>query len=328
MKRPAHIACALLLDAVLGDPRWLPHPAKLTGRLAQGLEVIARRRIKDERLAGAVTAGLVVAAATLATAIVTGASACLSPRAKDATSILVLWTAFAARDLADHALDVHGALQDADLVTARTLVGRMVGRDVSVLDEAGVVRAVVESVGENTVDGVTSPLFYAYLGGPMAAAAYKAVNTLDSTFGYRNERYVRFGWASARSDDWANWVPARLTPVAGSVAAWITGLHPVGLLRACLRDGGKHASPNSGIAEAAMAGALGVQLGGPLMRGGVLSDYPTLGDPLEPLAARHISRAVRFMAVTTVVWAGSLWVGGALLVGRGFRAARWPLQGR
>ena len=313
MNRCTQIACALLMDAVVGDPRWLPHPAKLTGGLAQRLEGFTRRRIADEKLAGVVTAGTVIGSAALAATAVTGVARRLHPVVGDIASIVVLWTTFAARDLADHALDVHGALEREDLPEARRLVGRMVGRDVDVLDEGGVVRAAVESVGENTMDGVTAPLFYAYLGGPVAAAAYKAVSTLDSTFGYRNERYIDFGWASARSDDVADLVPARLTVVANFLAAAVTGLRPMDMLRICKRDGGKHASPNSGIAEAAMAGALGVQLGGPLMRDGRSVDYPTLGDPVRPLERAHIKQAVVFMAATTAVWAGLLTAGSVLL---------------
>lgn len=306
MNRSAHIACALALDAAVGDPRWLPHPAKLTGGLAARVEPVARRCLADEKLAGVVTAGVVGGSAALASALVTGAARRLHPRVGDVASIVILWTTCAARDLADHALDVHAALKRGDVAEARRRVGRMVGRDVSALDEAGVVRAVVESVAENTVDGVTAPLFYAYLGGPVAAATYKAISTLDSTFGYRNERHVRFGWASARLDDLANFPPARLTVAASVSAAALLGLRPLNLVRVCLRDGGRHASPNSGIAEAAMAGALGVQLGGPLTREGRLFEAPTLGDPLQPLALGHIRQAVRLMAVTTAVWAGLL----------------------
>lgn len=306
MNRSAQIACALLLDAAVGDPRWFPHPAKYTGRLALQVEQATRSRIQDQRLAGCVTAVVMAGGAAFAAWLVCGTARRMHRLAADAASVAVLWTAFAARDLADHALDVHAALERGDLEAARILVGRMVGREVETLDEAGVVRAAVESVAENTVDGVTGPLLYAYLLGPVGAAVYKAVSTLDSTFGYRNERYERFGWASARSDDLANLAPARLTILASLVAAAALGLRPADALRVCLRDGRKHSSPNAGLAEAAMAGALGVQLGGPLRREGHIVDHPSLGDPLQPLARHHIKQAVRMMTVTTAVCAGSL----------------------
>jgi adenosylcobinamide-phosphate synthase len=306
MKRTIQILCALALDALLGDPRGLPHPAKLTGRLALRLEPVARRLIRDERLAGSVTAGVVIGSAALATAAVRGGARRVHPRAGEAVAVIMLWTTFAARDLAAHALAVYGALERDDLPEARRLVGRMVGRDVTSLSEAGVVRAAVESVAENAVDGVTAPLFYAFLGGPVGAAAYKAVSTLDSTFGYRNKQYARFGWASARVDDGANLLPARLTIVAELLAAALLGHSPAGMLRICLRDGRKYSSPNSGLAEAAMAGALGVQLGGPLAKGGHTLVLPTLGDAHHPLAMSHIKQAVRIMAATTMIWTGLL----------------------
>lgn len=303
-RRLLHMACALALDALVGDPRWFPHPARLTGRLAAYVEPWARRRMANEKLAGVVAAGMVAGSAGLATALTTGAARRLHPWLGDAVSIAVLWTTFAARDLADHALAVHAALEGGSLDEARDRVSRLVGRDVSALDEAGIIRAAVESVAENTVDGVTAPIFYALLGGPVAAATYKAVSTLDSTFGYRNERYARFGWASARLDDVANFLPARLTVGANAAAAALLGLHPIGLLRVCLRDGRRHASPNSGLAEAAMAGALGVRLGGPLTRHGKPEEAPAMGDALQPLARRHIRQAVRLMTATTAVAAG------------------------
>jgi len=313
VNRQTQVVCALVLDAAAGDPRWLPHPARCTGRLALWLEQVTRSRIEDDRLAGCVTAAAVAGSAALAAALVTGMARRLHPWAGDLASVAIVWTALAPRGLAGHALDVHAALERDDLDAARCLVGRMVGRDVASLDEGGVVRAAVESVAENTVDGVTAPLFYAFAGGPTAVAAYKAVSTLDSTFGYRNRRYERFGWASARSDDVANLVPSRLTVLASVPAAALLGLRPVDALRVCLRDGRKHSSPNSGLAEATVAGALGVQLGGPLMREGRLVDHPTLGDALQPLDRDHIRQAVRLMAATTAVWTGIL---GGLGLGR------------
>jgi len=181
----------------------------------------------------------------------------------------------------------------------------MVGRDTDSLDELGVARAAVESVAENTVDGVTAPLFFAAIGGPVGAMVYKAINTLDSTFGYKNERYVDFGWASAKIDDLANYLPARLTAPLIVLAAFLLGFRPMNALRVCLRDHGKHASPNSGITEAAMAGALGVQLGGPLYRSGKPVEMPRLGEPIMELEPKHIPRVNALMLVTWILSAGA-----------------------
>jgi len=172
-----------------------------------------------------------------------------------------------------------------------------VGRDTEHLDEEGVVRAAVESVAENTVDGVSGPLFFAVVGGPVAAMAYRAASTLDSTFGYKNERYQEFGWASARLDDAANLIPARLTGPLMCLVAGLLYRRGRQSLHVLARDKGNHASPNAGRAEAAMAGALGIQLGGASTYAGVAAYKPTLGDPGGPLTAHHIVQANRLMWV-------------------------------
>jgi len=180
----------------------------------------------------------------------------------------------------------------------------MVGRDTDCLDEAGIVRAAVESVAENTVDGVTAPLFFAILGGPVGALTYKAISTLDSTFGYKNERYIQFGWASARLDDCANFVPARLTAPLIVLAAAILRLNPANAWRIFLRDGRKHPSPNSGLPEATIAGALSVQLGGTMYRKGVPVEMPRLGDPVKGLN-RVMIRQPTLLCSTRQPWRSS-----------------------
>ena len=222
-------------------------------------------------------------------------------------SIVLLYTCFAARDLAAHALAVWRALKKDDLGGSRRLASRMVGRDTAELDEKGVARAVVESVAENTVDGVTAPLFFALLGGPVAAIAYKAASTLDSTFGYKNERYLYFGWASARLDDVLAWLPARLTLPVMTVASALLGLRPLAALRCGIRDGRRHASPNSGISEATAAGALGVRLGGPLHRKGTLCATPYIGNGETPLQRKHIGQVTALMLVTAVCFFSAGW---------------------
>lgn len=229
----------------------------------------------------------------------------LHPLAGDIVGIAVLWTTIAARDLVRHSHNIYQALAGHDLPTARQRLSLIVGRDTAHLDEAGVVRATVESVAESTVDGVTAPLFYALLFGPLGAIAYRAINTLDSTFGYKNERYLYFGWASARLDDAANWLPARLTVPAMVAAAALLGLAPRRAIAIARRDGRKHDSPNAGLAEATMAGALGVQLGGTNFYGGEALEKPCIGDPMEPLRSSHIRRANALMYVTTVLFLGA-----------------------
>ena len=227
MRLEYQIVIALLLDLAFGDPRWFPHPVRLIGRLITALEGPARRAIPDARVAGTVTALTVILVTALATAVLIGIAGQIHPLLGDAAGILVLYTTLAARDLARHSLAVYRALEKFDLGEARRLVSWMVGRDTERLTETEVVRAAVESVAENTVDGIIAPLFFAALFGPVGAMAYKAVNTLDSMIGYKNESYIDFGRTAARIDDAANYIPARLVsadPDGGSGAPWVSGL--------------------------------------------------------------------------------------------------------
>jgi adenosylcobinamide-phosphate synthase len=299
MRFDHQVLAALGVDLVLGDPRWLPHPVRLIGCLAAGMESPARQCL-PARAAGIAVALTVIGLTGASTWLLLRGARVVHPIAEDLAAVLLLWTTLAARDLAGHAAAVYWALSSGDLPAARRCVARMVGRDTEDLDETGVVRAAVESVAENTVDGVTAPLFFACLFGPCGAMVYKAINTLDSTFGYKNERYLQFGWASARIDDAANFLPARLTVPLVSVAAALMRLRPLGAIHVLLRDGYKHPSPNSGLIEAAVAGALGVQLGGPISYSGQPSLKATLGDPHSPLVRQHILQAIRLMLVTSV----------------------------
>jgi adenosylcobinamide-phosphate synthase len=305
------IAIAILLDLALGDPRWLPHPVRLIGRLIAILEGPARRRLRDARLAGTLTALTVIMAAALATALLIAIAGWIHPLAGDAVSILLIYTTLAARDLARHSLDVYRALAAGDLEEARRRVARIVGRDTERLTEEGVVRAAVESVAENSVDGVIAPLFFAALGGPAAAMAYKAASTLDSMIGYRNERYIDFGRAAAKIDDGLNYLPARLAAPLLAAAAAILGFRASAAWRIARRDGRKHLSPNAGIAEAAVAGALGIRLGGVMERRGEPVSLPEIGDPVVPLARGHILAANRLLFAATGIAAAL------------FLAARW-----
>jgi len=313
MRLEYQILIALLLDLVLGDPRWLPHPVRLIGRLIAALEGRARRAIPDARLAGSVTALAVILTAALTTGAMIGISGWIHPLLEDAVSILLIYTTLAARDLADHSIGVYRALERFDLVEARRLVSWLVGRDTERLTEAEVVRAAVESVAENTVDGIIAPLFFAAIGGPAVAMAYKAVSTLDSMIGYRSERYIDFGRTAAKIDDGANWLPARLAAPIITAAAALTGGRSSAAWRIARRDGRKHMSPNAGIAEAAFAGALGIRLGGIMQRRGRPVNLPEIGDTIMPLARGQILAANRMMYAATGIAAAV------------FLSARWGI---
>lgn len=297
------IILALLLDSLLGDPRRLPHPVRLIGWLAIRAESLCRRVIRQEKGAGIAALIMVLALTTLGGRGLIRGAALVHPLAGDLASVLILYFCFAARDLVAHSSNVARALHENDLVEARRRVGMIVGRDTEHLNESGVVRACVESVAENTVDGITAPLFWAVIGGPLGALLYKAVNTLDSTFGYRNARYLHFGWAAARLDDLANWLPARMTGLVMVPAALVSRLSAADSWRIFRRDRHRHSSPNSGQSEAAMAGALGIQLGGSASYFSRPVTKPTIGDGRMLPAVEHIDRANRLLIATTALMA-------------------------
>ena len=298
MRLEYQILAAVGVDLMLGDPAWLPHPVRGIGRLAAALEPLARRTIRNQRAAGVAAAMAVYTVVALAAWALLRLSGMIHPALADAVAIGLIYSAIAARDLARHSTAVWRALTAADLPEARRAVGRIVGRDTECLDEAGVVRAAVESVAESTVDGVTAPLFYAVIAGPLGAIVYRAINTLDSLFGHKDSRYRRFGWAAAKIDDVANYLPARLTAPLLCVAGLLLGQRALGAWRMLRRDRRNHESPNAGLAEAAMAGALGVQIGGVNYYAGEPLEKPPIGDPLVPLSPRHIPAANALMFVT------------------------------
>ncbi len=235
----------------------------------------------------------------------------IHPLLGDTVSVVILYYCFAARDLSRHAMDVKEGLDAGDIDKARQRVAMLVGRDTERLDASEVSRATVESVAENTVDAVTAPLFFAVCAGPVGAIVYKAINTLDSTFGYKNNQYLHFGRFAAKVDDWANFVPARMTDVMTPLAATLLSLDARQSWKVFRRDRHNHPSPNGGQIEAAMAGALNVRLGGYSSYFGQSSFRPYLGDDNRELSAECITEAVRLM------WAVSLLTASLGLILRG-----------
>lgn len=303
------ILAAVLLDLLLGDPRWLPHPVVGIGRFIAFLEKWLRRLVGNERLGGILLLVITVGATYLVAFMILQGAYAVSPSLGFTVSVIIAYACLAARSLHDESRIVAKALVRGDLLKARRLLSRIVGRDTDQLSEPEIWRALVETVSENSSDGVIAPLLFLMLGGPALALAYKAVNTLDSMVGYKNNRYIRFGWASARFDDLANYIPARLTGLLMVLVAPLTGLSGRKAWRIMCRDGRNHASPNSGIPEAATAGALGVQLGGTNTYFGVPVAKPTLGAASKPLAMEAYQGAVRLMYGTELlmvaVW---LWI--------------------
>ena len=309
----AIVLAAVALDLLLGDPRALPHPVVAIGRMIAFLESPLRRLFKNARLAGiallATTVGVVYALA----ALLLKAAYLIAPEAGFLLGLYIAWVSLAARSLHVESGKVAKALQRRDLPGARLALSYIVGRETDRLDEPEIIRGAVETVAENTGDGVIAPLFFLMLGGPPLAIAYKAVNTLDSMVGYKNERYLHFGWASARFDDLANYLPARLTGLLMVLAAPICALSGSGAWRIMRRDCCNHSSPNSGFPEAAAAGALGVRLGGSNRYFGKVVEKPTIGDPSTPLTLAAYGGAVRLMYCSEALLVAAWLAAGRLL---------------
>ncbi|PJZ49282.1 adenosylcobinamide-phosphate synthase CbiB [Leptospira saintgironsiae] len=295
------LPASLLLDLGLGDPQGFPHPVRLIGKFARYMEKVTRNYISSERLAGTLTALSVYSLSFIFPWIIIEFSRYIHPFLAELASAFIIYTSIALKDLLDHSKDVHSALHENDLEKARTMVGKIVGRDTTNLEEPEIVRAGLESVGESLVDGITAPLFFAALGGPSFAMLYRSINTLDSLFGYKNETYLKFGWVSARIDDLANYIPARLTAPILCISSAILGFHPLRSFKILIRDGRKHPSPNSGLCEAALAGALKIQLGGRNYYSGVPSEKPKLGDPDRNLAPNLILDANKIIFLTSIL---------------------------
>jgi len=295
---PEMIWAAALLDLLAGDPRWLPHPVVGIGRLVQGFQSGLENSPLPPRVAGVFLTAGVVGVTAAAAWLFLEIAASLHPLLRAAAWIGLAFTTLAARSLHRESEEVIRCLEKDDLEGARVALSMIVGRETRSLDRPGIIKAAVETVAENSSDGIIAPLFYLFLGGPVLALAYKAVNTLDSMVGYHTERYLEFGWASARLDDLANWLPARLTGGLMAAAAWLLRLRWMEAWRVMLRDARKHASPNAGYPEAAAAGALGVQLGGPAVYFGTFVEKATLGDGERQLSTDVYREMIRLMYLT------------------------------
>jgi len=298
---PYRLTVAFALDLLLGDPEWFPHPVRGFGFLIRAGENLLRPLTSGPASEIAAGATLTISVASIGWAL---------GRPKNSVwQVLLAWTALATRSLLDEARAVTRALEAGDLDLARRRLSRIVGRDTADLDETGISRAVIETLAESACDGIVAPLFWLAVGGVPSAMSYKAINTLDSMIGHREPLYLYFGRVAALLDDVVNFLPARLTALAITAAAGLQGLDTAGARRIWFRDGYRHASPNAGQSEAAMAGALGVQLGGTNFYDGRQHDAPLLHAEGRPPSLRQAKAAWSLIAVVT-----GIAVGAALLV--------------
>lgn len=281
---PLQLILAFALDGLIGDPGWLPHPVRMIGSAIAKTERFLQRHLsKMQRLAGVLLV-IVVVGVSFVLALTVQMAVYRAPIGSIASFIIMAYlisTTLALRELVESAGAVLAAIKDSNIKAARQRLSRIVGRDTEPLDEEGILRATLETLSENASDGVIAPMFYLALGGLPLAIAYKAVNTLDSMVGYKNDKYRDFGWAAARLDDIANYIPARITGILIAAASFAVTRSPLTVknsVKTMLRDGRGHTSPNSGFPEAAMAGALGVRLGGPSAYSGITVRRPFIGE--------------------------------------------------
>ncbi len=314
------VLLAFALDMLIGDPRWLPHPVRLIGTAISAMEQMLRRFFlspSGERFAGVLLVISIVAPAYFLSgfvaALMNDSTGRIAAIFGGAVFIYLIATTIASRELMSSAKLVITAIKGNDLESGRRHVSMIVGRDTKELSHHGVLKAAIETLAENLSDGVVAPLLYLAIGGLPLAMAYKGINTLDSMVGYNNDRYRNFGWAAAKLDDAANFIPARLSGLIIVVSVYLlTLVRDAGKALAAarraysvmVRDGRKHPSPNSGVPEAAMAGALSIRLGGPSTYGGVLSNKPFIGDEGEVDFVAASQTALTLTAIASCVAAG------------------------
>jgi adenosylcobinamide-phosphate synthase len=300
------IAMALALDLALGDPSWMPHPVRLIGRAVTWGEAHLRTgEPRADLWCGALLASAAVTLTALAAWIAIAIASTVTGWLGLAAAVLIAWTTLALNGLDRAAGEIERALRCGRDDLARAAMPALVGRDTFALDREAMVRATVESVAENCSDGVLAPLCFLFVGGPVLALAYKAINTLDSMIGYRDARHLYFGRAAARLDDAANFVPARVSALCLAAVALTLGRGGAAL-RACRADARKHASPNAGFPEATMAGALGIQLGGDAIYAGEVEHRARLGRAERAGEVDDIATARRLMRIATAIGFGLL----------------------
>ncbi len=299
-----YIFIAYVVDRLIGDPRKLVHPVVIIGKGISILESLIRKVFGKEKYlkaAGLLFPIVIVGGTYGIVAFLLYGVSLIHEWLAIALEIWLISTTVATKGLGDAGMEVYRFLKNNDLDNARKSLGMIVGRDTGQLDESEISRGTIETVAENIVDAIISPFFFALIGGAPLAMAYRAVNTLDSMVGYKNEQYQNLGWASARLDDLANYLPARLTAVMLLGACWLKRLSVSNAWRMIKRDARLHPSPNSGFTEAGVAGALGVQLGGTNYYQGIASHRAKMGEPTRRIEGDDIIKTVHVMRLTAFI---------------------------
>jgi adenosylcobinamide-phosphate synthase len=297
------LPAAIFLDFLLGDPEGAPHPVRLMGKGVTFFEPVFRRLPFGMVMNGLGLALFLILLSLISSLAIIWACHGLHPALGLISEIILFYYCISIKSLKEAAMGVYAALKEEGLSSARDKLRWIVGREVDSLSQSGVSMAAVETVAENLVDGVIAPLFYGALFGAPFAVAYKMVNTLDSMVGYRNDTYIEFGKCAAKIDDAANYLPARFSLPVIALSAQILFKKGRAAFALGIRDGGKHKSPNSGIPEAAFAGALEIRVGGPNRYHGILVEKPYIGQELGEASPGHIGAAVSLMMTSAGLWA-------------------------
>jgi len=300
------VVLGFILDLLLGDPRWLYHPVRIIGKLIDGLEYLLRRLLPKtkagERIGGEILVVLVVAISTGVPAIILYLLYYkVNVWAGFALETFWCYQLLATKSLKVESMRVYDRLTKGTLPEARTAVSMIVGRDTSELTEEGVTKAAVETVAENTADGIIAPLIFMMIGGAAGGFLYKSINTMDSMVGYKNDKYRYFGTAAAKLDDVVNFLPARIAAWLMIAGSYLLGMDGKQANKVYLRDRMNHSSPNSAQTESVMAGALDVQLAGDACYFGKVLKKPTIGDPIRPVVPGDITNANRLLYITAVL---------------------------
>ncbi len=301
----AAIVAGFILDLLFGDPHWLPHPICLIGNLIGFLEKNLRRLLAPGKTALFIGGALMVVIVLVITFAVPYAVLALaesvSPWLRFALETIMCYQIFATKCLRDESMKVYTALHSGDLADARVKLSWIVGRDTQNLDAAEVTKGAVETVAENTADGIIAPMLYMFIGGAPLAFLYKGINTMDSMVGYKNDKFIYFGRCAAKLDDLANLIPARITGLVMIVASYFLNLNARGAWKIFWRDRYNHLSPNSAMTESVTAGALDIQLGGDHFYFGKLVHKDTIGDDIRPVRPDDIIAANNLLYMTAVI---------------------------
>lgn len=290
-----------IMDLVFGDPYWFPHPVRFIGKLISKTEKFIRKHAKSEKSLkywGILMWLVPVVTTALVTALIVKITS-FNKYVEIFVSAFIIYTTLSTKCLKDEATKIYKVLETGDIKKSRLQLSYIVGRDTTNLSQSEIIRATVETVAENTVDGTISPMFYGFLFGPVGAMTYKAINTLDSMVGYKNDKYLNLGCVSAKLDDVANFIPARLTAIFMPLGAFLCGMNGLNSFKIAIRDRKNHKSPNCAFAEGAAAGAIGVQLGGTNIYFGQEVYKPTIGDKKRELENYDIVRMNKLMYATT-----------------------------